>query len=235
MLVTLVGYDIMKREIAIYIYVGQRLRAPHCGTAFFMTSALCEAFSPEMAKTVTSSMPEGGKVKLLRGASDAALMPYHVGAFQAPRYGSNWKEPLSRCGKNLAGPSSSLGSQYLLIQMAKVDEEGSLARAANLIGQLGDPHYLQKANALYYEFEEVGMNKQLGYACPCRFNGFISTILLQQRFAIRPNGYPVSECHVERAHVDRGSLQQRLPGRTRAKAIGTAALSGVVLTCAARF
>ncbi|MGB8896391.1 MAG: metal-dependent phosphohydrolase, partial [Pseudolabrys sp.] len=26
--------------------------------------------------------------------------------------------------------------------------------------------YLRKANALYYEFEEVGMNKQLGYASP---------------------------------------------------------------------
>ena len=29
------------------------------------------------------------------------------------------------------------------------DEEGSLARAANLIGQLRDPNYLRKANALY--------------------------------------------------------------------------------------
>jgi hypothetical protein len=41
-----------------------------------------------------------------------------------------------------------------------------LVRAADLIGQLGDPHYLRKANALYYEFEEVGMNKQLGYHSP---------------------------------------------------------------------
>jgi hypothetical protein len=46
------------------------------------------------------------------------------------------------------------------------NEEGLLVRAADLIGQLGDPHYLRKANALYYEFEEVGMNKQLGYTSP---------------------------------------------------------------------
>src|SRR5262249_54980518 len=46
------------------------------------------------------------------------------------------------------------------------NEEGMLVRAADLIGQLGDPHYLRKANALYYEFEEVGMNKQLGYTSP---------------------------------------------------------------------
>ena len=42
----------------------------------------------------------------------------------------------------------------------------SLARAASLIGQLGDPHYLRKANASFYEFEEIGVNKQLGYASP---------------------------------------------------------------------
>jgi hypothetical protein len=30
----------------------------------------------------------------------------------------------------------------------EIDEEGALLRAADLIGQLGDPHYLRKANAL---------------------------------------------------------------------------------------
>jgi hypothetical protein len=39
-------------------------------------------------------------------------------------------------------------------------------RAADLIGQLGDPHYLRKANALYHEFEEIGLNKQHGYESP---------------------------------------------------------------------
>jgi hypothetical protein len=39
-------------------------------------------------------------------------------------------------------------------------------RAADLIGQLGDPHYLRKANALYYEFDEAGVNRQLGYTSP---------------------------------------------------------------------
>jgi len=41
-----------------------------------------------------------------------------------------------------------------------------LVRAANLIGQLGDPHYLRKVNALFYEFEEIGINKQFGYETP---------------------------------------------------------------------
>src|SRR5262245_27360065 len=42
-------------------------------------------------------------------------------------------------------------------------EEASLLRAADLIGQLGDPQYLRKANALYHEFDEVGLNRQRGY------------------------------------------------------------------------
>jgi hypothetical protein len=36
-------------------------------------------------------------------------------------------------------------------------------RAADFIGQLGDPRYLQKANALYCEFAETGVNKRFGY------------------------------------------------------------------------
>jgi hypothetical protein len=45
-------------------------------------------------------------------------------------------------------------------------QEASLLRAADFIGQLGDPNYIKKANALYYEFEETGMNRQLGYESP---------------------------------------------------------------------
>ena len=48
----------------------------------------------------------------------------------------------------------------------RTTKRACLVRAAALIGQLGDPHYLRKANALYYEFEEVGMNRQLGYTTP---------------------------------------------------------------------
>lgn len=41
-----------------------------------------------------------------------------------------------------------------------------LVRAADLIGQLSDPEYLQKLPALFYEFEETGTNKNLGYKNP---------------------------------------------------------------------
>ena len=41
-----------------------------------------------------------------------------------------------------------------------------LVRAADLIGQLADPRYLQKIPALFYEFEETGANKAFGYHSP---------------------------------------------------------------------
>ena len=49
-----------------------------------------------------------------------------------------------------------------------VDTNGlpGLLRAADFIGQLGDPEYLQKIPALFYEFEELGLNKQFGYTSP---------------------------------------------------------------------
>jgi hypothetical protein len=107
----------------------------------------------------------GGKAKLPRGASDAALTAYHVDRsklfvldrlahmdyIDAPR--------VARAIEFTRFPSA-------IDPEAQDAEEGSLVRAADLIGQLGDPHYLRKANALYCEFEEVGMNKQLGYASP---------------------------------------------------------------------
>lgn len=43
---------------------------------------------------------------------------------------------------------------------------GGLARAGDLIGQLGDRHYLQKLPGLFHEFEETGANAKLGYRSP---------------------------------------------------------------------
>ena len=53
-----------------------------------------------------------------------------------------------------------------LAEEQDADEEGWLLRAADLVGQLGDPNYLRKSNALFYEFEECGLNRQLGYTSP---------------------------------------------------------------------
>lgn len=43
---------------------------------------------------------------------------------------------------------------------------GNLVRASDFIGQLGDPDYLRKMPALFYEFEEIGENERIGYTSP---------------------------------------------------------------------
>lgn len=48
----------------------------------------------------------------------------------------------------------------------QTDDYPGLLRAADFIGQLGDPGYLRKVPALYYEFEENGVNAQIGYKSP---------------------------------------------------------------------
>ncbi len=43
---------------------------------------------------------------------------------------------------------------------------GGLVRAADFIGQLGDPGRARKTPALFYEFHEIGVNEKFGYKNP---------------------------------------------------------------------
>jgi hypothetical protein len=52
------------------------------------------------------------------------------------------------------------------VQYQETASYSGLARAADLIGQLSDPRYLQKIPSLFYEFEETGANRVLGYRHP---------------------------------------------------------------------
>jgi hypothetical protein len=108
----------------------------------------------------------GRTVTLPRGASDAALAPYHVNRskiFVYERLGRSPTIDAERVARAIEAtrfppPSDRADSREEL--------EARLVQAADLIGQLGDPLYARKANALYYEFEEIGMNRQLGYMSP---------------------------------------------------------------------
>ncbi|AWM00228.1 HD domain-containing protein [Bradyrhizobium amphicarpaeae] len=103
------------------------------------------------------------KVSLPRGASDASLMMYHV---------DRSKLYVTRRLRHIPGLDPERiaraieGTRFPAREGQDYDDEASILRAADFIGQLGDPNYLRKANALYYEFEEVGINRQLGYDSP---------------------------------------------------------------------
>ena len=108
----------------------------------------------------------GATVTLQRGASDAALGPYHVDRSKiAVR--ARFKsvpgidaERLARAIEMTRFPVPQDGEHD------ETDTEPGLVRAADLISQLGDPLYLRRLNALYYEFVETGMAERCGYGSP---------------------------------------------------------------------
>jgi hypothetical protein len=105
----------------------------------------------------------GRKVILPRGSSDAGLMPYHVD--RSKLYVMRRIENLASLNKQRIADAIE-GTRFPPGADQECGEEASIVRAADFIGQLGDPNYIRKANALYHEFEEVGMNRQLGYESP---------------------------------------------------------------------
>src|SRR5512144_743655 len=165
MLVTLAGHDIFKRRA---------LLMPSTPADYSNFIVACLTHDIGYVRGVVKGDEDDGyvvdgtgrKVSLPRGSSDAALAPYHVERsklFVLDRVAAIEELDGARIARAIGFtrfPYSSPADEE------DVDEEGSLLRAADLIGQLGDPHYLRKANALYHEFEEVGMNKQLGYGSP---------------------------------------------------------------------
>ena len=164
MLVTLAGYDIIK---------GRALLRPTQPSDFAHLIVACLLHDIGYVRGILKGDSadgyviddKGGKTRLPRGSSDAALTAYHVNRskmFVMDRIAQ--MEPLeaeriARAIEYTRFPASHEPED-------PPSEEGLLLRAADLIGQLGDPHYLRKANALYQEFEEIGLNRQLGYTSP---------------------------------------------------------------------
>jgi hypothetical protein len=89
----------------------------------------------------------GNTVTPPRGASDAFLTPYHVERIALAIELTRFPVPDDD-------------------DHAATDTEAGLVRAGDLIGQLGDPFYPRKLNALYYEFVEIGVHEKLGYSSP---------------------------------------------------------------------
>jgi hypothetical protein len=101
-----------------------------------------------------------------RGASDASLAPYHIDRSKIAvreRFGVHPlidAERLARAIELTRFPVPQDDDHQ------ETQTEAGLVRAADLIGQLADPFYPRKLNALFYEFQEIGLNEQLGYHNP---------------------------------------------------------------------
>jgi hypothetical protein len=103
-------------------------------------------------------------------STDAALTRYHVDRskqFVWERFGG---ELLPNTGLDPA----TLAAYIEMTRFPAPNDEryrdtrgyGGLVRAADYIGQLGDPEYMRKSPALFYEFEEIGANERHGYKQP---------------------------------------------------------------------
>lgn len=105
-------------------------------------------------------------VPLPPGSSDAGLTPYHVDRaklFIEERFGGHKLIDAEVIKRNIE--LTRFPVPKLTDHQDTVSYPG-LVRASDLIGQLSDPRYLRKIGALYYEFEETGVNKALGYMHP---------------------------------------------------------------------
>ena len=107
----------------------------------------------------------GRMVRLPRGASDASLMAHHVERskmFALEQLGKSRRFDAARVAEAIE-----LTRFPPSVETANITGlEPRLVQAADLIGQLGDPFYRKKANALYRELEEAGKTRQFGYASP---------------------------------------------------------------------
>jgi hypothetical protein len=164
-MVTLVGQEILK---------GKHLREGkvtpydwlHC-----VLSLLCHDIGfvrgvcrDDHLNTVTTG--NGAMITLPAKATDASLAPYHVDRgklFIHERFAGHDIIDAEMIAVNIERTRFPIPNDS--DHQGTADYPG-LIRAADLIGQLADPHYMRKLPALYYEFEEIGMNAQLRYTSP---------------------------------------------------------------------
>ena len=140
----------------------------------FMMAVLCHdigyvrGICKDDGDDVLTTGISGETVTIPRGGTNAALTPYHVDRsklFVRERFGE-------QAIRDIDGEL--IVSYIEMTRFPVPDDEfcqdtksyAGLVRAADLIGQLGDPDYLRKIPALFYEFEELGTNAKLGYKGP---------------------------------------------------------------------
>jgi hypothetical protein len=164
MLVTLAGYDIMK---------GRSLLRPTLASDCAHVIVACLFHDIGYVRGILNGddaecyvIDANGKtVELPRGSSDAALLPYRVDRsklYVLNRFAGHDLIDAERIADAIEYTRFPLPAG----RDNTGNEECRLVLAADLIGQIADPHYLRKTNALWREFKEAGVDKQLGLTSP---------------------------------------------------------------------
>jgi len=108
----------------------------------------------------------GTRFQLPRGASDAILAPYHVTRGKIAvreRFATHRLLDCDRIARAIELTRFPVpdGQDH-----KETDTEAGLVRAADLIGQLSDPNYPSKLNALFHELKETGNAEKMGIFNP---------------------------------------------------------------------
>ena len=106
---------------------------------------------------------KGNTFTPLRGATDASLTSYHIERGKIFVHERLTDEPLidaKRVERAIELTRFPFPDDE---DHKETDTEAGLVRAADLIGQMADPQYLQKLSRLFQEFVETGADKVLGY------------------------------------------------------------------------
>jgi hypothetical protein len=165
MLVTIAGHEILQGR-ALYAHVSTEEYAHFIIACLMHDIGLVRGILQADGEDGYVIDNIGRKVTLPRGASDAALFRYHVDRSKL------FALQCLNSVKAIDEQRVARGIEYTRFPITispredAADDVIRLVRAADYIGQLGDPNYISKANALYYEFEEADLNRQFGYTSP---------------------------------------------------------------------
>lgn len=144
----------------------------------FMIAVLCHdiGYVRGICKNDTRELVATGggeeRIPISSDWTDVAMTPFHVNRskmFVRERFGAGLLEDMTRF---LDAERVAAYIEMTRFPSPKDDFYqdtkglGGLVRAADFIGQLGDPDYFRKSPALYYEFQELGVNEKLGYKSP---------------------------------------------------------------------
>ncbi len=171
-----VDHTIMVTSVGLEIIRGKHLFeggfSPEHGLNFIL-ALLCHdigfvkgALRKDNLKMHTFDDGNGEIIEVSSTGTCALLGPHHVSRsklFVRERF-DNFEfvdlELVTRCIEHTRFPVPSDKEH------SSTEDLPGLTRAADLIGQLGDPEYLHKIPALFYEFEELGQNEKLGCNSP---------------------------------------------------------------------
>ncbi len=161
LMVTLVGQQIIRGRLLSGSITPEDWLHYTCALLVHDIGMVHGACGGDTATTVVIDA-EGNTFTPPRGATDACLAPYHIERgkiYVTERFGPSQVIDEKRLMRSIEMTRFPVGEHA---DYQETSTEAALVRAADLIGQLADPFYHRKINALYAEFSETGMNEQLG-------------------------------------------------------------------------